>query len=165
MGAIHRVITFGRHTLPHIVFLVVGIDPTPSCQNNLYFLCIVSHVIDSPHTSHSGPCSLHSHCITYLGSRILGLSRILMLSCVPLRGCVGINGHRVSRLLLRVSVYHCLYLSRCYPTLRYAAHRLLPLACGLIVFTLDVISQQYDIVIHTLVPKDWWHSGSAPSPV
>ena len=47
MGAIHRVITFGRHTLPRIVFLVVGIDPTPGCQNNLYFLCIVSHVIDS----------------------------------------------------------------------------------------------------------------------
>ena len=52
---------------------------------------------------------------------------------------VGINGHGVLRLLLRVSVYHCLYLSHCYPTLRYAAHRLLPLARGLIVFTLDVI--------------------------
>ena len=23
----------------------------------------------------------------------------------------------------------------------------------------------YDIVVHTLVPKDRWHSGSAPSPV
>ena len=52
---------------------------------------------------------------------------------------VGINGHGVLRLLLRVSVYHCLYLSRCYPTLRYAAHCLLPLARGLIVFTLDII--------------------------
>ena len=138
MGAIHHVIMFGRHMLPRIVFLVVGIDPTPGCQNNLYFLCIVSHVIDSPHTSHSGPCSLHSHCIAYLGSRILGLLCILTLH-VPLRGCVGINGHGVSQLLLRVSVYHCLYLSHCYPTLRYAAHHLLPLAHGLIVFTLDVI--------------------------
>ena len=147
MGAIHRVITFGRHMLPHIVFLVVGIDPTPGCQNNLYFLCIVSHVcvivgLAGLFSSFSLHCILglsHIWALAYLGSRILGLLRILTLSRVPLRGCVGINGHGVSRLLLRVSVYHCLYLSRCYPTLRYAAHRLLPLAHGLIVFILDVI--------------------------
>ena len=48
-----------------------------------------------------------------------------------------------------VSIYHCLYLSQsCYPTLRYAVHRLLSLARRLIVFTLDVISQHDQEVPH-----------------
>ncbi|KIM62885.1 hypothetical protein SCLCIDRAFT_779346 [Scleroderma citrinum Foug A] len=61
------------------------------------------------------------HCIRVsLPSHASASLFFVVLSRVPLRGRVGINGHGVSCTPLKCLVCHCLYLSRCYPTLRYA---------------------------------------------